>query len=499
MKDEAVVSLVVKGVDNMVLSPTYCVSCGTANRADSAFCHHCGNPLARGGPPSGPTGRLASGQVLRQRYRILQIIGQGGMGAVYKAEDIPFGNRLVAVKEMRQTGLDPQEVVEAAEQFKQEALLLAGLKHPSLPSIYDHFSQHGRWNLDMDIIEGETLFEHLDKAKGRALPISEVLDIGIQLSKVLGYLHTRPTPIIFRDLKPANIMLTPDGNVYLIDFGIARFFKPGQAKDTAAYGSAGYSSPEQYGRAQTTPRSDIYSLGATLHEMLSGTDPSSTPFRFAPLPSLGQPALTELAALITRMLDMDAQRRPASMAAVKQALERIADQRLQPPVPPTRSMPPTTPTAPAVAVPQNKGTSRRVVVIGLIALVVVGGIALETSYSSAPLPVVPSPTHPLPQLASSYTGTVDNTTGNISASFSISSITEDQQGNIRGQATVGPPLTGSGPFTGSVDTNNSIQFTVTANDGSGVSIHFTGFVNADNSLSGSYTVSNNQTGIWQVR
>src|SRR6266496_1055535 len=262
----------------MSLSLTVCSSCGTANRAQSRFCNNCGNSLTSGGgSPSGPTGRLASGQLLLQRYRIIQIVGQGGFGAVYKAEDMRFVNRHVAVKEMRQSGLDPQEVAEAAQQFKREANLLAGLKHPSLPGISDHFSANGRWYLVMDFIEGETLAEHLNKAKGKLLPIPEVIDIGIQLSKVLGYLHRRSTPIIFRDLKPPNVMLTPDGNVYLIDFGIARFFKPGQANDTEAYGTAGYSSPEQYGKAQTTPQSDIYSLGATLHEMLSRNDPSSMP------------------------------------------------------------------------------------------------------------------------------------------------------------------------------------------------------------------------------
>src|SRR5205823_12042383 len=122
--------------------------------------------------------------------------------------------------------------------------------------------------------------------------------------------------------------------------------------------------PEQFGRGQTTPQSDIYNLGVTLHEMLSGNDPSDmdTPFRFAPLPSRGQPALTDLAALITRMLDMDAQRRPASMAVVKQELERIADQRRYPPVPPTTPVPPPILAPPTTPVPQNKGVSRRVVV-----------------------------------------------------------------------------------------------------------------------------------------
>ena len=272
------------------------------------------------------TGRLLTNQLLKQHYRILDSVGKGGMGAVYRAEDTQLGNRKVAVKEMSQSGLSPQEVVEAADAFKREALTLAGLQHPNLPNIYDHFSEGGRWYLVMSFIQGETLEDYLDKANGGKLPVEEVLQIGVQLCTVLNYLHTQQPPIIFRDLKPSNVMQTQDRYLYLIDFGIARHFKPGQAKDTAAYGSAGYSSPEQYGKAQTTPQSDIYNLGALLHQMLSGNNPSSTPFRFAPLQTLGQPALTELAALITSMLDMDAQRRPASMAAVKQVLERIADQ-----------------------------------------------------------------------------------------------------------------------------------------------------------------------------
>ncbi|MFL5664504.1 MAG: WD40 repeat domain-containing serine/threonine protein kinase, partial [Ktedonobacteraceae bacterium] len=200
--------------------------------------------------------------------------------------------------------------------------MLGGLMHPSLPRIYDHFAEAGNWYLVMDFIEGETLDERLQKAKGGYLPVEEVLAIGIQLCAVLGYLHTRQPAIIFRDLKPANIMVTPDGNIYLIDFGIARLFKPGQAKDTIAFGSPGYAAPEQYGKAQTTARADIYSLGATLHQMLTGNDPSEAPFAFvppqAPVPELGQ--------LIMHMVSMDANKRPASIAEVRQKLQDIASQ-----------------------------------------------------------------------------------------------------------------------------------------------------------------------------
>jgi len=113
------------------------------------------------------------------------------------------------------------------------------------------------------------------------LPVELVLAIGIRLCTVLDYLHTREPPIIYRDLKPANIILTANSGLCLIDFGVAHHLKPGKAKDTILFGSPGYAAPEQYGRAQTTPQSDIYSLGAMLHQMLAGLDPSQTPFRFA--------------------------------------------------------------------------------------------------------------------------------------------------------------------------------------------------------------------------
>src|SRR5216683_2397835 len=294
------------------------------------YCDSCGQPLHnQGGNKSGlTTGLLVYNHLLNQRYRIINPVGQGGFGAVYKAADLQFGNRLVAIKEMSQSSLSSQELVEATEAFKREALLLAGLTHPNLPRIYEQFTDMGRWYLVMDFIEGETLEEHLDKLKDGKLPVEKVLEIGIQLCNVLEYLHMRQPPIIFRDLKPANVMLTIHGHVYLIDFGIARHFKPGQAKDTTALGSTGYAAPEQYGKAQTTPRADIYALGATLHQFLSGNDPADTPFQFASLQLLGHPTLSRLEKLIMQMIQMDASKRPASIAAIKQELQSIATQQL---------------------------------------------------------------------------------------------------------------------------------------------------------------------------
>jgi WD40 repeat protein/predicted Ser/Thr protein kinase len=311
----------------MMNAPLYCDSCGAANRAGALYCYACGQPLQKQGQGhqgGQSTGLLIYNHLLKQRYRILQQVGKGGFGAVYKAADMQFGNRLVAIKEMSQASLSPQEMVEATEAFRREAMLLANLTHPNLPRIYEQFTDMGRSYLVMDFIEGETLEDALAKLPGTRLPIDKTLEIATQLCGVLDYLHMRQPPIVFRDLKPANVMLAANGHVYLIDFGIARHFKPGQSKDTAALGSTGYAAPEQYGKAQSTPRADLYALGATLHQLLTGHDPSETPFQFAPLHLPGLPFLPRLQALLTQMLDMDAGKRPASAALIRQELQAMS-------------------------------------------------------------------------------------------------------------------------------------------------------------------------------
>jgi len=271
------------------------------------------------------TGSLASHTLLKQRYLITERLGRGGMGAVYKAADTELGNALRAVKEMSLAYLHVDDTQESSEAFKQEALLLATLQHQHLPRIYDHFSEHGRWYLVMDYIEGANLEEYL-QMKGGTLPLQEALAIGMQLCTVLDYLHTHQPPIIFRDLKPSNVMRVKDGHIYLIDFGIARVFKSGQAKDTSVFVSYGYAAPEQYGLVQTTPLADIYSLGATLHQMLSGADPGSMPlpWAFPPLHLASSVNATGLDNLIMSMLATNPAQRPASAARIKQELQRIA-------------------------------------------------------------------------------------------------------------------------------------------------------------------------------
>ena len=346
----------------------YCTHCGAANEGQAAFCFACGHALEAHRTLAAnnvPAGTLSPGNLLKERYHIVGQLGKGGMGAVYKAEDTLFHNQLVAVKEMSQAGLNLQETLEVTDAFKREAHLLAGLNHPSLPRIHDYFSEAGRWYLVMDFIAGETLEDHLAKAKGGYLPVKKALAIGIQLCTVLDYLHTRQPPIIFRDLKPGNVMCIPDGQLYLIDFGIARHFKPGQSKDTASFGSAGYAPPEQYGKAQTTPRSDIYSLGATLHQLLSGDDPSQNPFQFAPLRLHSQPAPVGLESLIMQMLEMNADKRPASMMEVRRELQRLAAEQVdlekkaeQAAIPPPPAPPPV-PAAPKGASTAQPATPKQ--------------------------------------------------------------------------------------------------------------------------------------------
>jgi serine/threonine protein kinase len=263
----------------------FCSNCGAENKSDATLCWAC-KQLLNVDPQLSQNPISTADALLHGRYRVVSQLGVGGFGAVYKAYDTSLHNRIVAIKQIHLHGLTEKEVAKATESFRREVQLLASLKHPGLPAIFEEFEQLGSHYLVMDFIEGETLEEYLAHMGGKLL-LSDVLAIALQLCDILDYLHTRHPPVIFRDLKPANVMRTEQGHLYLIDFGIARYFKPGQLKDTIAFGSPGYAAPEQYGRTQTTPRADIYSLGALLHSLLTGADPSLQPFHFAPLPSNG--------------------------------------------------------------------------------------------------------------------------------------------------------------------------------------------------------------------
>jgi tetratricopeptide (TPR) repeat protein len=298
----------------------FCDTCGAANPLTARYCQHCSALM----PFRHTTGTLVGQTLLANRYQLLSCIGQGGMGAVYKAADTRFNNRPVAIKEMSTSGLPAARLQEAEEAFEREAHLLADLLHPNLPRIYEHFAENDRSYLVMDFIDGQTLEEYLAKIGGKPLPVDQVMKWAEQLCDVLSYLHSHQPPIVFRDLKPANVMISENGHIYLIDFGIARIFKPGKQHDTVALGSPGYAAPEQYGKAQSTPRSDIYSLGALLHCLLTGADPSEQPFFFRPASQLNPAVNPSLEFLLKQMLEMDSERRPVNAQAVWQALEQAS-------------------------------------------------------------------------------------------------------------------------------------------------------------------------------
>lgn len=218
---------------------------------------------------------LAKNTVVRSpsaEYLILGVIGRGGMGAVYRAQRTADG-AIWALKEMRPPpDLPPAEVEENRRLFEQEADLLRKLRHPNLPIISDSFEHSGRPVLVMEFVPGQSLEDRMREANAPLLE-QQAVSYGIQLARVLDYLHTRTPPVIYRDLKPSNVILTPEGVLKLIDFGVARTYKATKSKDTVAMGSAGYAPPEQYGKGQTDARSDIYALGATLLHLLTNMPP----------------------------------------------------------------------------------------------------------------------------------------------------------------------------------------------------------------------------------
>ncbi|MEO7022183.1 MAG: WD40 repeat domain-containing serine/threonine-protein kinase [Ktedonobacteraceae bacterium] len=317
----------------MVPVECYCPHCGAACVASERLCQACGvslrstRPLADNASGFSSAFRLAqhlqTSQLFKGRYQVVRQVGVGGFGAVYEAKDTRE-QRQVAIKEIGLAGLNAQQVIEATNSFNREVQLLSSLQHSSIPRIYEQLTDTEHWYLVMDFIEGETLEEHLLRRDGGCLPLEQALRVGVQLCYVLDYLHSCQPAIIFRDIKPTNVILTPEQKLYLIDFGVARQYKQGKLKDTIAFGSPGYAAPEQYGRAQTTPQADLYSLGALLHQMVTGQDPSLNPFHFQPLRTSDRTLPIELEKLVAQLLDMDEASRPESADTVRRRLQAIA-------------------------------------------------------------------------------------------------------------------------------------------------------------------------------
>lgn len=309
----------------------FCDYCGAENDDVATICTFChrATPLMQ---DSNNDGQFASGTVLHDRYVIVSCIGQGGYGSVYKAKDRHYNDRIVALKSIDLTSLKSSEIIEATASFNSEVQVLSELKHSSLPRLYEYFNDAQHWYLVMDFIEGDTFERYLDTISHHGSPrltqkdtLGKILRICIALCTVLDYLHHQEPPIIFRDLKPANVMLRDGNQVALIDFGIARQLKRGQKRDTMPLGSPGYASPEQYGKEQTTARSDIYSLGVILHEALTGEDPERFHFNFPPLRQYNPQAPQKLEQIVQRMLNVDPQQRPGNMLEVQRMLQNVLD------------------------------------------------------------------------------------------------------------------------------------------------------------------------------
>lgn len=347
----------------------FCDECGLANDPAATRCSACQHPLARStsnpGTPAPVTpvtitpapvlevtpgslftetgqhslvetllpygnadlsGDFPPGTLLAGHYKIEKEIGRGGFSVVYRAVDLNARRHEVAIKRIQLSKLNSRQIIDATETFNRELTTLMRFKGMSgVPAFYEHLTDAENWYLIMQYIPGQTLENYLQKKAGGYLSEQETIRLGLGIARLMQTLHQVMPPVIFRDLKPANIMLTSKYEFYLIDFGIARNYTPGKARDTTPLGSPGYAPPEQYGRAQTDQRSDVYSLGATLQTLLTGRDPldlrAGEPSRNPSPPSRA------LRKLLDDMLAPDMLKRPWNMTRVVARLERIQNEK----------------------------------------------------------------------------------------------------------------------------------------------------------------------------
>lgn len=264
---------------------------------------------------------LETGTLVDGKYKILSEIGHGGMSVVYMAIN-EKANKTWAVKEVRKSGVLNFEAVKQG--LIVETDMLKKLKHPNLPSIIDVIEDEDTFLIVMDYIEGNSLSKALEEFG--AQPQEFVIEWAKQLCDVLGYLHSRQPPIIYRDLKPSNVMLKPDGNLTLVDFGTAREFKEKDLADTTCLGTVGYAAPEQFGgMGQTDPRSDIYCLGATLYHLVTGFNPSEPPYEIKPIRMINPGLSSGLERIIQKCTRRNPNERYQSAAELMYALEHYEE------------------------------------------------------------------------------------------------------------------------------------------------------------------------------
>jgi serine/threonine protein kinase len=340
------------------------------------------------------TRSLVQGTTLRERYKIIELVGRGGMGATYRAEDLRLKGRFCAVKEaLPDPDASPDELKQSREQFYQEASTLARLDHPNLPKVSDYFSENDRDYLVMDFVPGQDLKEMLSGAmrEGRPLPERQVLAWAEQLCDALNYMHTQDPPVLHRDIKPSNIKITPSGNVKLVDFGLVKVMATNDERTITVVqgrGTVQYTPLEQYGgdTGHTDTRSDIYSLGATLYHLLTGQPPLDAKQRFlkpnllATPRSLNPDVSPQTERVVMWSLSMHPDDRPASIAELRadlmapgplsRAMTRLFDQ--ERPI--------------AHVIRMNRG------VLGLIGLLLLVAAFVTARPLMLPLPPTPAPT-----------------------------------------------------------------------------------------------------------
>ena len=282
------------------------------------------------GKKAGKLKPLSEGAILNNRYEIIRKIGGGGMGAVYLASDNNLGGVLRAVKEMVQAHIEEDQQEKSINDFKRESMILSSLDHPSIPTIFDYFydDSEGRFYLVMKYISGGDLAARLRSTPEGKVDELSVIEWALQIIDVLNYLHNQPSTIVYRDLKPSNIMIDGNsGRVMLIDFGIARSISQKEEKGVTAVGTMGYAPPELFS-GNVEPRSDIYSLGSTMFHLLTGADPQSNPllifdFQKNPRPRQINPRLTDqIERILMTAVEYNADQRFASAAEMRQILEQ---------------------------------------------------------------------------------------------------------------------------------------------------------------------------------
>lgn len=276
----------------------------------------------------------APGTLLRNRYKLTQSIGQGGMGSVYLAEDNRLEGRRCAVKAVRiDPNADDATASELQRQFSREAAVLARLDHPNLPKVSDYFTEGGTDFLVMDFVSGKDLKEIMDEARrgGRFLSEVEALNWARQLCDALNYMHTQDPPVLHRDIKPGNIKLTPSGLIKLVDFGLVKILAKDESRTITVLqgrGTAAYTPLEQYGEddSHTDARSDIYALGATLYHLLTNQPPAEAKQRFLrpdslkPMRELNPGVSPRTEQAVQSAIAMHPDDRPSSVQELKELL-----------------------------------------------------------------------------------------------------------------------------------------------------------------------------------